>query len=57
MQLNAGSGNREGMVTFVALVACCVIIAVSVSAVVGAVVYAGWMEPGSGLSGTCECCP
>jgi hypothetical protein len=34
-------------VTFVALVAACFIIAVSVAATVGAITYAGWIEPGS----------
>ena len=43
--------------TFAALVVSCVIIAVSVSAVVGAVTYAGWIEPGSRPVETCECCP
>lgn len=42
---------------FVALVVACAVICLSVSAVVGAVTYAGWIEPGSGLGETCECCP
>lgn len=49
------SGRRE-VVTFVALVVTCLIIAVSVSAVVGAVTYAGWIEPGSNPEHACECC-
>jgi len=40
---------------FVALVVACAVIAISVSAVVGAMVYAGWMEPGSGDRHVCEC--
>lgn len=44
-------------VALVALVVASLIIAVSVSAVVGAVVYAGWMEPGSGLSDDCQTPP
>lgn len=51
--------NTDGvsMVTLIALVACCLIIAVSVSAVVGAVTYAGWLEPGSGLQDDCQTPP
>lgn len=45
------------MLTFAALVMCCVIIAVATSAVVGAVVYAGWAEPGSDLNGRCQTPP
>lgn len=44
-------------IALVALVVASLIIAVSVSAVVGAVVYAGWMEPGSGLSDDCQTPP
>lgn len=44
-------------VALLALVVASMIIAVSVSAVVGAVVYAGWMEPGSGLSDDCQTPP
>lgn len=48
---------RERVVVFVALVVASMLIAVSASAVVGAVVYAGWMEPGSGLSDDCQTPP
>lgn len=44
-------------VALIALVLASLIIAVSVSAVVGAVVYAGWMEPGSGLRDDCQTPP
>lgn len=40
---------------FVALVVACAVIAISVSAVVGAMVYAGWMEPGDHSQSECEC--
>lgn len=46
--------------TFAALVVSGIIIAVSVSAVVGAVTYAGWIEPGSehvGQDGETQVCP
>lgn len=51
-----GSGVREKTV-LVALVLCCVIITASVAAVVGAVTYAGWMEPGSHVNDRDECLP
>lgn len=41
--------------TFVALIIACAVIAVSVSAVVGAITYAGWIEPGSSRYDECEC--
>lgn len=41
---------------FVGLVVACLIISVSVSAVVGAITYAGWIEPGSRHDAACECC-
>lgn len=42
---------------FVGLIVACLIIAVSVSAVVGAVTYAGWIEPGSHLNDPDQCLP
>ena len=51
-----GEGRREQLV-FAGLVVACFVIAASVSAVIGAVMYAGWMEPGPGHQETCECCP
>lgn len=53
----ATESHMRDRLVFLALIAACAIIAVSVSGVVGAVVYAGWMEPGSRLDGSCECCP
>jgi hypothetical protein len=39
-----------------ALVVASAIIAVSCSAVVGAVTYAGWIEPDPRHNALCECC-
>ena len=46
----------KDQLVFAGLVVACLIIAVSVSAVVGAVTYAGWIEPGSRVGQPCECC-
>ena len=40
-----------------ALVVGCLLLCVAVSAVVGAVTYAGWVEPGSGLQDDCQTPP
>jgi len=44
---------RESVLAWGALVVGLALLAVAVSAVVGAVTYAGWIEPGSGLSDDC----
>lgn len=51
------SQTSVSMVSFVALLLGCALLAVATSAVVGAVVYAGWMEPGSGLHDDCQTPP
>jgi len=43
--------------TFIVLVLAGLIIAAGVSAVVGVVTYAGWIEPGSGLHDDCQTPP
>lgn len=47
--------TKERLV-LIAVVILGVVLAVSVSAVVGAVTYAGWIEPGSRIGASCECC-
>lgn len=49
--------DRESMLAWGALVIGSFLIAVCVSAVVGAVTYAGWIEPGGGLSDDCQTPP
>jgi hypothetical protein len=49
--------EREEALVFAALVVAGFLIAVSCAAVVGAVTYAGWLEPGSGLHHDCQTAP
>lgn len=48
---------RSEWFSLVALLLGGMLIAVAVSAVVGAVTYAGWIEPGSGLQDDCQTPP
>lgn len=45
--------GASSIVTVGLLITACMVIALSVAAVVGAVTYAGWIEPGSDRY--CEC--
>lgn len=49
--------ERESFMAWAALVVGCLLLCVAVSAVVGAVTYAGWVEPGSGLQDDCQTPP
>ena len=53
----APENDRVTKAAFIGLVLAAFIIAASCSAVVGAVMYAGWIEPGSGLDADCQTAP